>query len=184
MNGNAAAAEPKHLIGYFPSWGIHAQNYHVADVPADKLSHVVYAFADVTPTGDCVSTNVDDDRINFAQLQQLTQQHPNLRTLISVGGAKNSANFHAAIADPQIRVHFGQSCAQFMQTNGFDGIDIDWEYPGADDTQNFTVLLAELRRQLTALSGSGGSPYLLTIAAPAGAGNFSHVQLNLIHQDL
>jgi GH18 family chitinase len=56
-------AQTKRLVGFFPAWGIHAQNYHIADIPAGQLSHVVYAFADVTAAGDCVSINAQDNRL-------------------------------------------------------------------------------------------------------------------------
>ena len=39
------------VIGYFPSDAIHARNYHVADIPAAQLTHVIYAFAQVTANG-------------------------------------------------------------------------------------------------------------------------------------
>jgi chitinase len=72
----------------------------------------------------------------------------------------------------------------------FDGIDIDWQYPAfsrtddqskggytfdPNDTQNYTALLAEFRKQL-------GNKYLLTIAAPASQDKFSKIQLNEIGQ--
>ena len=160
---STVTAPTKQLVGYFPSWAIHAQNYHVADIPAGQVSHVIYAFANVTPTGDCVSVNAEDDKINFAQLRALKQQHPNLQVLISVGGASHSTNFPAAAANPTILGHFVQSCLQFMKQNGFDGIDIDWEYPVAAQAQNVVALFTELRRQLDALAATDKRPYLLTL---------------------
>lgn len=45
-------AQSMRLVGYFPAGAIHAQNYQVADIPATLLTHVIYAFANVTATGD------------------------------------------------------------------------------------------------------------------------------------
>ena len=172
------------LIGYFPSYSIHAMQYQVAGIPADRLNYVIYAFASVSATGDCVSVNADDDKINFAQLLQMKQQYPGVQTLISIGGASNSTNFPAAVANPTILAHFVQSCLQFMKQNGFDGIDIDWEYPSSAQAQSFTALLTELKRQLDSLGGTDKRKYLLSIAAPAGNSNYSNLQLNLIHPNL
>jgi GH18 family chitinase len=182
MNSGTIPAPTYRLVGYFPSWGIHAQNYHVTDIPAGQLTHVIYAFANVTAAGDCVSSNPADDQVNFPQLRQLKQQHPKLQILISVGGAANSTNFPASVANPTILLHFAQSCVRFMEVNGFDGVDIDWEYPTAAQTQSFTALLVELRRELDALGAITKRPYLLTIAAPAGSSNYAHLQLGQIHQ--
>jgi chitinase len=168
------------LIGYFPSWGIHAMKYNVADIPADNLNCVIYAFAGVSADNECVSGKVADDHVNFPQLVQLKQQYPNLRTLISVGGASHSTNFPNAASSDATRQHFAQSCVQFMKQNGFDGIDIDWEYPTAGQKQSFTALLGELRRQLNAEGAADGQDYLLTIAAPAGPHNYANLELNLI----
>lgn len=59
---------------------------------------------------------------------------------------------------------------QVLTTVGFDGLDIDWEYPGApdrggkpEDTDNFVKLLKTLR---TAFDGSGRN-YGLTFTAPS-----------------
>ena len=48
------ASQGKVLEAYFPEWGIYGRNFQVADVPADKLTHLIYAFADLTPAGDVV----------------------------------------------------------------------------------------------------------------------------------
>ncbi len=183
MTDHPANIETKRLVGYFPAWAIHARNYHVTDIPADKLTHINYAFADISPSGDCVSISAEDDAINFPQLVQLKQQHPQIMTLISVGGAAHSANISKAAATADKRQHLAQSCVQFMKQHGFDGIDIDWEFPAnTKDTQNYTALLAELRNQLDARGFADNRHYLLTIAAPGGPSLYANLELNRVHQ--
>jgi chitinase len=142
---------------------------------------------------------------NFNQLLKLKASHPNLKLLISVGGWSLSTYFSDVAATPQSRARFVQSCIDTfikgnLPTGGspaqaggvgaaaglFDGIDLDWEFPGFDpgngahfspsDRHNFTLLLQELRRQLDALGQQTGHQYLLTAALPGGnvhsAGSF------------
>jgi len=177
-------SQANRIVGYFPAGAIHTQNYHVADIPAGLLSHVIYAFANATAAGDCVSVNAKDDAVNFPQLRDLKANFPQVLTLISVGGASHSTNFSAVSAAAATRAHFAQSCVQFMTQNGFDGIDIDWEFPGASDSENFTALLQELRSQLDAQGAADGRDYLLTIAAPAGPSNIANLQLALIYPQI
>ncbi len=174
-------AQTKRLVGYFPAGDFRTRNYSVNDIPAGLLSHVIYAFANVTAAGDCDHVSKTDDQVNFPQLLDLKANYPRLRVLISVGGASHSTNFSAVCADATLRPQFAQSCVQFMTQNGFDGIDIDWEFPGAEDSGNFTSLLRELRSELQAQGESDGRNYLLTMAAPAGPGNITNLQLPLIH---
>ena len=168
------------LVGYFPAEA-HKQNYVVADIPAGLLTHVIYAFAGVTAAGDCESVDKKDNSVNFPQLLDLKASYPQLLTLISVGGASSSTNFSPVCADGTLRPHFAQSCVQFMTEHGFDGIDIDWEFPGPSDSANFTTLLQDLRSRLDAQGVTDGRHYLLTIAAPAGESNFENIQLSQIH---
>jgi chitinase len=135
-------------------------------------------------------------RGNFGQLLKLKAAYPKLRVLISLGGWTLSSHFSEAASSAASRQAFVASCIGLfikgdlgngMSMAGlFDGIDIDWEYPGAcgntcafspADPRNFTLLLAEFRRQLDLLD----KHYLLTIAAPAGHEDYALVELNAIH---
>lgn len=50
-----------------------------------------------------------------------------------------------------------------MLDYGFDGIDVDWEFPdNAAQGKNYLLLLREMRNQLNALKD--GSRYFLSIA--------------------
>jgi len=204
-----AAASPTRVVGYYPSWAIYDRSFEVAELPGDKLTHVNYAFANVVG-GQCALGDpwADVDRHlpgdpwsgpgsdapyfgNFRQLDLLQEAHPGLETLISVGGWTWSGNFSDAALTSASRALFAASCADFMETYGFDGIDIDWEYPGGgglssntsrpEDPANFTLLLQALRSELDARGAANGRHYRLTIAAPAGADKIAKIEVEQIH---
>jgi chitinase len=134
---------------------------------------------------------------NFNQLRKLKAAHPNLRLEISIGGWTGSVYFSDVAATAASRQKFVQSCIDLfikgnLPTGGwptqaggvgaaaglFDGINIDWEYPGVDpgngahhtaaDRANATLLLQEFRRQLDDLAAANGRQYLLTDDIPGG----------------
>jgi chitinase len=201
---------PSHrVIGYFTSWSIYAPDYHVSDIPADKLTHVTYAFANISQSGECVvgdayadiektyegdSSGAGSLRGNFNQLAKLKEQHPHLKALISIGGWVWSGRFSDVVLTAESRQKFVASCVDFMQRYGFDGIDINWEHPvdgglpsnvtRSQDKQNYTLLLAEFRRQLDQLGAADGRHYLLTIVAPPGPGKYAHLELGKLPQYL
>lgn len=141
-------------------------------------------------------------RGNFNQLKKLKAQNPNLKVLISLGGWTWSGGFASASSTEAARQRLVSSCINLfikgnlpngMSAKGvFDGVDIDWEYPaacglqcgGAEETRNFTLLLAEFRRRLNAQGAADGKHYELTIASGAGADKYNKMEMNLIHQYL
>eukprot|EP00602_Paraphysomonas_sp_CaronLab_P001838 CAMPEP_0185018358 /NCGR_PEP_ID=MMETSP1103-20130426/1112_1 /TAXON_ID=36769 /ORGANISM="Paraphysomonas bandaiensis, Strain Caron Lab Isolate" /LENGTH=383 /DNA_ID=CAMNT_0027548147 /DNA_START=170 /DNA_END=1322 /DNA_ORIENTATION=+ len=89
----------------------------------------------------------------------------------SIGGWTLSENFPIVAANASSRKTFAEECINLIIDYNFDGIDIDWEYPGfeehggtAEDTENFSLLLNEVRSHLDALSSSTGKKYGLTAA--------------------
>src|SRR5262249_35238537 len=41
------AAGEKRIVAYFAEWSVYDRNFHVANIPADKLTHINYAFAKI-----------------------------------------------------------------------------------------------------------------------------------------
>ncbi|KAL7521899.1 hypothetical protein ACHAWX_006594 [Stephanocyclus meneghinianus] len=76
----------------------------------------------------------------------------------SIGGWTLSDPFPAMAADSTARANFAQNCVDLIKAYNFDGIDIDWEYPGfeehsgtANDKANFRLLLDDVRSKLDEL---------------------------------
>ncbi|KAG0725120.1 Acidic mammalian chitinase [Chionoecetes opilio] len=72
-------------------------------------------------------------------------------------------------ADPAKRKTFIESSITRMLMHGFDGFDVDWEYPSnrggvPEDKENFITLMRELREEFDKFS----PPLLLTSAVAAG----------------
>ena len=168
----------KRLVGYLPSWTL-GQDYGVADVPAKSLTHLIYAFAKITESGECASASPKVDPSTFLDLRRLRATAKQLRTSISIGGEGGAAHFPTVAASIDSRQRFAASAIAYMKQNGFDGIDLDWEYPdGSDQKENFTALLAELRSELDSAGRIDGKPYVLTIAAPAGPAHYVNLELD------
>ncbi|MEV4746917.1 glycosyl hydrolase family 18 protein [Streptosporangium sp. NPDC049248] len=132
-------------------------------------------------------------RGNYNQLRKLKAKYPNLKVLISLGGWTYSKYFSDVAATDAARKKFVSSCIDtyikgnlplYNAAGGpgsaagiFDGIDLDWEWPGSEghagnhigpnDKANNTLLIAEFRKQLDALTQETGKRYQLTAFTPA-----------------
>ncbi|GAB3205071.1 glycoside hydrolase family 18 protein [Marinactinospora thermotolerans] len=126
------------------------------------------------------------------QLRKLRGEHPELGASISLGGWNWSDHFSDAALTEESRERFVSSCidlwlrGDFPRMGGepqggdgaaagvFDGIDLDWEWPGGgghpdnterpEDKRNFTLLVQEFRRQLDALEDETGEEYTLSVS--------------------
>ena len=200
----------RNIIGYFVSWGIYARNYHVMNIPADKVNIINYAFANINPStgtvvlgdpyadidkaypGDCWDEGCL--RGNFHQLQLLKEDNPHLRTMISVGGWTWSTYFSDIAISEETREIFAQSCLDFILTYGFDGVDLDWEYPveggletnqqDPTDKENLTALLQRLRELLDAQEQIDNKQYYLSIASSANPNYMDNLEVEEIMNSL
>lgn len=91
----------------------------------------------------------------------------------SIGGWTLSDPFPAMAANSDSRANFAKNCVDLIRAYGFDGIDIDWEYPGFEehsgtpnDIDSFSLLLDEVRSNLDELGEQTGRFYGLTAALP------------------
>lgn len=193
---------PKHVATSGAVQQMNVINYAFAAPDANLKCASLDTFADygkrfeASESVDGVADTVSQPlKGNFNQLLKLKKLNPSLRVLISLGGWTESYRFSDAALAAN-REAFVTSCIDmFIKGNVaagvsaagvFDGIDVDWEYPGScgatcdfrdEDRQNFIALLAEFRRQLSALGQASGRQYLLTIAAPAGEEQYSKMDL-------
>jgi chitinase len=202
-----------YFVNQIPAGRLNVVDYAFAMPTADGTCALSDSWSDYqapTWSGDNSVDGVADDPSNpdqhlfgnFNQLMKLKAAHPDLRVVMSIGGWTLSKYFSDVAATADTRQAFVQSCIDLLikgnlptggwpeQSGGagvaaglFDGIDIDWEYPGIDpgngadhspaDKHNATLLLQEFRSQLDAYGATTGKHYLLTVDLPAGNVNSS-----------
>ena len=151
------AADPV-VAGYYPYWV--GDVYAPEAVPFDCLTHVMHAF--VWPSSD----GTLEQPWQFGAARLVAAAHrAGKKAVVSVGGWGQSDGFSSMAADSVSRSTFVQNLAAFCIANGYDGADIDWEFPANSlDRRNLNRLVLDLRSAFDA----SGRDLLVTLAVPAG----------------
>ncbi|KAL9608377.1 MAG: hypothetical protein Q9167_006791 [Letrouitia subvulpina] len=119
----------------------------------------------------------ESDQELYTRITALKDINPGLQTWISIGGwsmndpdQPTHSTFSDLAGSTSAQSQFFSSLLSLMSTYGFDGVDIDWEYPVApersgkpEDYQNYVSFLSNLRAAL----GSSGHQYGLSITIPS-----------------
>ncbi|WP_125264586.1 chitinase C-terminal domain-containing protein [Streptomyces alboflavus] len=141
---------------------------------------------------------------HFNLLNKFKKKHPDVKTMVSVGGwaetggyfgddgkRVNSGGFYSMATNADGSVNqagietFADSTVAFIKKYGFNGVDIDYEYPTtmkdagnpldwqlangrrAGLVKGYAVLMKTLREKLDKAGAADGRHYLLTVAAPS-----------------
>lgn len=134
-------------------------------VPTDSVTHINVASAWIDPVSFAVYPGVGFSTAQIQELVNLKRQAPGLRVWISVGGwdfsngqgasSGTQGVFASILATHDNRLKFIANLAIFMRQNALDGVDVDWEWPGAADTANYALLLQEMRLYFDANQPAG-----------------------------
>ncbi|KAH7085407.1 glycoside hydrolase superfamily [Paraphoma chrysanthemicola] len=202
-------------VGYYGNWDIYARNFTPQQIPASRLTHLLYSFADNRPDGTVFLTDTFADVEkhwatdswsesgnnmygNLKQLGLLKQKNRNLKVMLSIGGwtyTNEKKHMDPVGASTTAIQTFARSCVDMVRNYGFDGIDIDWEYP-QDATQGlqFLAMLRETRKALDGYADQLGRDkgyaaearprFLLSIAAPAGEANYKNMPLKEVSEEV
>lgn len=204
------------VVGYFPEWAYksEAQGYFdVGDLQWDDLTHIQYSFASVDPSTNKIAFGdkhaaIEEDfkgmnlthkgkpleldnslpyKGHFNLLQTMKKQYPDVDLLISIGGWAGSRGFYTMLDTDKGIETFADSCVDFIREYGFDGVDIDFEYPSSTPqsgnpadfdvseprrktiNERYNVLMKTLREKLDKASTTDNKPYLLTAAVTASS---------------
>ncbi|OAV98368.1 hypothetical protein PTTG_25635 [Puccinia triticina 1-1 BBBD Race 1] len=152
-------AEPKSTISvYYPG-------YHSTLLPPDSIPWDLYTHLDyfVATTGSEASEDLKiENEENLKAVVAGAKSH-GVSVSLTVGGWTGSKYFSKLVADEDSRKTFAQTFLRAVKKYDFDGIDIDWEYPGVpgndgniiskDDSANYLKFLQTLRQVLVPRPG-------------------------------
>lgn len=166
------------VVGYYEGWSPQrpCNAIYPEQIPLGIYTHLNYAFASIDPNNFNVVPTYSTDPGLYTRLTALKAQDPDLKVNIAIGGwsfndpGPSATTFSDLVASEDNQRAFFRSLISFMSTYDFDGVDIDWEYPGAtdrsgrpEDFANYPKFIANLKQ---ALSGTGGRDGL-SVTLPA-----------------
>ncbi|EAQ91551.1 hypothetical protein CHGG_03486 [Chaetomium globosum CBS 148.51] len=158
----------KKTIGYYESWSTTrpCDAWYPEDLNVELLTHINFAFALVGPDNKIATANAYDIDL-YRRTTNLKARNPRLRVYIAVGGwAAGTADFSRMASTAGGRSTFISSVLAFMKTYGFDGIDLDWEYPSADDRGGVAADMANYVSLVSEMRATFGQRYGITVAVP------------------
>jgi chitinase len=148
----------KTVVGYYPSWNRSVVDHTKVDYA--NLTHIANAFAWPDSLGNLV---VPADYL-YPELNAAAHKN-GVKMIMSLGGWGNGWGFPGMSSTSANRSRFIGQVVAFCAANGYDGVDIDWEFVSNPTEQaDFSLLIQELSAALKAHTPK----LLLSMAAPAG----------------
>jgi GH18 family chitinase len=126
-------------IGYYEGYnsGRKCLFQDALQIDTSKFTHIHFGFGTLTPSFD-VETGDIRSTYNFGEFKKIK----GAKRILSFGGWDFSTMpetyqiFRNGVK-PANRLVMAQKIAAFIKDNNLDGVDIDWEYPGAPDLPDF-----------------------------------------------
>lgn len=136
----------QNVVGYY--YASNSTYPHTA-INFSNLTHIAHAF--ISPT---ISGGIQKDSwFLYPELVEAAHAN-NVKIIVAIGGWGNSGGFSDMTADSTSRNNFVNNVVSFCKTHGYDGVDLDWEYPGTNgktnDKANLVKLVTELRESFNA----------------------------------
>ncbi|KMT03225.1 hypothetical protein BVRB_8g197730 [Beta vulgaris subsp. vulgaris] len=131
-----------------------------SEIDTTLFTHLFCAFASLDTQTNQLT--ISSECASFPQT--IKQNNPSVLALLSIGGGNtNSSTFYSMASQPSSRKAFIDSSLDLAVSNGYDGLDLDWEQQtNNSEMSSLGILLEEWRAAINARSTA---PSLLLTAA-------------------
>jgi len=153
----------KVVVCYWGTWANYrpeAGKFTPENIDPKLCTHLIYSFAgldnstwsikSLDPWMDFEKNYNGGGLSGFRKTTALKVTHPHLKVTLAIGGwNEGSEKYSKMAANPGFRRTFAESALRFIKRHNFDGLDLDWEYPGkrggsSRDRDNFILLIQDL----------------------------------------
>ncbi|KAK2850539.1 hypothetical protein FQN49_005565, partial [Arthroderma sp. PD_2] len=179
------------VVGYYEAWRHDStcQGMGLKDIPVNSLTHLFFSFGYITP-GDFKIAGMDGLPYKlFSEFTSLKKKNPGLKTVVALGGwtfndpGPTQKVYSDMVSTKANRAKFIENLFAFMREYAFDGVDFDWEYPGAadrggipSDGKNFVQFLKELDKE----NKKQPFHYTVSFTAPSSYWYLRHFDLKAV----
>ncbi|PGH27225.1 hypothetical protein AJ80_01182 [Polytolypa hystricis UAMH7299] len=160
-------------IAYYETWADtrSCDSFRPENIPVKALTHINIAFAGIKDSRVAIENSE-----MIARVAKLKRRNRSLKVWIAVGGWSFSdpgptrTAWSDMASTKETRGKFINSLMDLFETFDLDGVDLDWEYPVADDRggkdddyANYVHLIKEMRKEFRERNPSWG----ISMAIPA-----------------
>ncbi|XP_074498622.1 chitinase-3-like protein 1 [Sebastes fasciatus] len=143
----------------------HYGRFTVSDINPNLCTHLIFGSADINNLKH-LAYNHQNEEEHYWSCNALKTRNPKLKTLLAVGGSTfHTQKFTTMVATEANRKTFIESVIRLLRYYGFDGLNVDWRYPGSAYKQKFTLLCKELKEAFLAESKLTGRDSLIVTAS-------------------
>ncbi|KAK3933773.1 putative glycosyl hydrolases family 18 protein [Diplogelasinospora grovesii] len=162
-SGQGGGDVQSRIVGYYEAWKVNdvcaAVNLGMKNIPLGSLTHLIVSFGYITPGDFKIEPMPGVSGDTLSAFTAIKSSNPSTKIMISLGGwsftdngTDTQAVFTDLVSSHSNREAFISNLLGFLSHYAFDGVDFDWEYPGAPDrgghdgdAEGYSQLLSELQ---------------------------------------